>query len=230
MKTLTIGDLHGLADWKKVNPADFDFIIFLGDYIDSHVVDDIEMMNNLEEIISLKASYPEKVKLLLGNHEISYLFSQYRSTGFRYSIAEEVCIKLKNNINLFQVAWQFQNFLWTHAGINSDYYIRKIMPKIMKNDECLDVTLRRLFNEEYPPLFEVGPERGGWDKNSSGGPFWLDKSRLLENPLKGYHQIVGHTPVKTIEYHTPFKNDMDTSVTLCDCIERGDGSFYELEI
>jgi hypothetical protein len=53
---------------------------------------------------------------------------------------------------------------------------------------------------------------------------------LLEKPLQGYHQIVGHTPVKTIEHYLPFEDDPDTSVTLCDSIAQGDKSFYTLEI
>jgi len=73
MKILTIGDLQGLPDWKKANPEDFDLIIFLGDYLDSPIVKDKDMITNLKEIISLKKKNPEKVKLLLGNHEISYL-------------------------------------------------------------------------------------------------------------------------------------------------------------
>lgn len=230
MKTLTIGDIHGLPDWRKVNPDEFDTIIFLGDYVDSYSIEEEAILDNLEEIVSLKNQFPEKVKLLLGNHENSYLFRQYRTTGYMYSIAEQINTILKNNIRLFQVAWQHQNYLWTHAGIHTEYYNQKIAPRVRATDESLAATLEKLFKEEYPPLFEVGPERGGWDYNSNGGPFWLDSSRLIKNPLKGYHQIVGHTPVNTIEFYRPDENDMSTSVTLCDCITRGDGSFYSLEI
>jgi hypothetical protein len=188
------------------------------------------MLHNLEEIISLKTAFPKKVKLLLGNHENSYLFRQYRTTGYRYTIGEKVCALLKNNLSLFQVAWQHKNYLWTHAGIHSEYYTQKMMPQVRKEDENIAATLERLYKEEYPPLFEIGPERGGWNDNSNGGIFWLDSSRLVKNPLRGYHQIVGHTPVETIEHYRPDENDPNTSVTLCDCIDRGDGSFYTLKM
>lgn len=36
MKTLTIGDLHGLPHWKRIDSEQYDVIIFLGDYVDSH--------------------------------------------------------------------------------------------------------------------------------------------------------------------------------------------------
>jgi 3',5'-cyclic AMP phosphodiesterase CpdA len=230
MTALTIGDIHGLTDWKKVDPAEYDIIVFLGDYIDSHEVEDSEMLHNLEEIISLKTAFPKKVKLLLGNHENSYLFRQYRTTGYRYTIGEKVCALLKNYLSLFQVAWQCKNYLWTHAGIHTEFYNQKIASVVLETDETLAATLERLFKEEYRALFEVGYERGGWDEKMTGGPFWIDKSRLLKNPLRGYHQIVGHTPVETVEHFNPYEDDKNTSVTFCDCIGYGDGSFYTLEI
>jgi hypothetical protein len=230
MKTLTIGDLHGHSTWKRINPEDYDILIFLGDYMDSLFVDDDEMVLNLEEVISLKQRYPEKVKLLIGNHEISYLYRPYRASGYRYSIAEKVRNLLERNTELFQLSFQHQQNLWTHAGLHNEYYLQRIMLCIRENDQNLSDTLERLYKHMYEHLFEVGPERGGFGKKAIGGPFWLHSTRLLENPLKGFHQIVGHTPVKSIEHHVPDDHDPDTTVTLCDCIERGDRSFYELEI
>jgi len=230
MKILTIGDLQGLPDWQRANSEEFDRIIFLGDYLDSPIVKDKEMITNLEGIISLKRNNPDKVKLLLGNHEISYLYKKHRATGYRYSIGTKVKKLLSQNLNLFQVAFQIENYLWTHAGIHQEYYTHRVLPFILESDKNLGETLERLFIEMYDPILEIGYERGGWNRKMVGGPFWIDSSRLLENPLRGYHQIVGHTPVTTIERYMPFADDMNTSITLCDCIERGDGSFYELEI
>lgn len=229
MKILTIGDIHGLTAWEKVQPDEYDKIVFLGDYIDSFSVDDKSMLDNFRKIISLKASLPEKVILLIGNHENSYYFPQYRATGYRYGIADEISELIRNNFGLFQVAWQYKNYLWTHAGLHNEYYSSKIAPVMNETDKSISITLERLFREEYRALFEVGYERGGWSQKMTGGPFWIDKSRLIENPLRGYHQIVGHNPVKTIEHFVPDESDNNTSVTFCDCIERGDGSFYVIE-
>jgi predicted MPP superfamily phosphohydrolase len=227
MRTISVGDLHGNDDWQRIRPDNYDIIIFLGDYLDSAFVEDTEMLNNLDEITAFRKAYPDKVKLLLGNHEISYLFPAYRATGFRHYIARQVQTRLKKNAHLFQVAFQYKNYLWTHAGIQSEYYLQKILPQVRETDENLASTLNRLYKEKYSPLFEVGPERGG-GRNATGGPFWLHSTRLLENPLKGYHQIVGHTPVETIQHVNPFENDNDTSVTLCDCIVYGNRKFYKM--
>ena len=230
LKIITIGDIHGLTVWNKLRHEDYNYLVFLGDYVDSFSVDDQVMLDNFKEIISFKTSFPEKVILLLGNHENSYLFPGYRATGYRYGIAEKIFVLLRENAELFQVSWQYKNYLWTHAGIHTDYSRDKLFPQIADENELLSATLERLFKEEYSPLFEVGYERGGWSEKMTGGPFWIDKTRLIENPLRGYHQIVGHNPVITIEHYVPDEADNDTSVTFCDCIEHGDGSFYVLEI
>ena len=153
MKTITIGDIHGLPDWEKVNPADFDFVIFLGDYVDSYTIEDQAMLDNLEEIVTLKNSFPQKVKLLTGNHENSYLFRQYRTTGYRYDVAEEIRGILTRNSDLFQVAWQYRNYLWTHAGIHAEYYDQKIASRVLETDGSLCETLETAIQGRVPCTF-----------------------------------------------------------------------------
>jgi predicted MPP superfamily phosphohydrolase len=229
MKTITIGDIHGLDSWKVINPDKYDRIILLGDYVDSFSITDEPMMTNVHEIIAFKKAYPDKVILLIGNHEASYLDRMYRGSGFRQSISGEMRQLLRDNETLFQVAFQMGNYLWSHAGINQKFYDLKIKPRISDADENLAATLQRLFHERYYPIFEPGPERGGSSKHI-GGPLWLDKSKLISDPLKGYHQVVGHTPVTSLEHYNPYPADPDTSLTFCDCLEYGDGRFLEFEI
>jgi hypothetical protein len=229
MQTITIGDIHGRDLWKTIDPFRYDRIIFLGDYVDSHTVRDEQMLINLRDIIRFRKTYPEKVVLLTGNHEISYLLERYRCSGYRPSIATEVVFLLKTYRALFSAAYQAGDYLWTHAGLRQDFYDKKIRPKILEEDENLEATLNRLFNARHAPVFEIGPQRGG-SPRAIGGPLWLDRSALVRNPLRGYHQVVGHTPVPTLYYHQPYPDDPSTSVTFCDCLEYGDNSFYECEI
>ena len=75
MKTITIGDIHGRSDWQEIDPANYDKIIFVGDYVDSFTVSDIDIITNLLNIIQFKKDNMNKVVLLLGNHDLQYLFS-----------------------------------------------------------------------------------------------------------------------------------------------------------
>ncbi len=229
MKIITIGDIHGLDNWKAVVPEKFDKIIFLGDYLDSFNVGDEQMIKNFSEIITFKKQWFKKVILLYGNHEASYLNPKYRATGYRPSIAKMAEEMLSRHREYFILAWQYKNYLWSHAGIHQGFYDYRIKSSILENDANLAFTLQRLFEEGHPPIFEVGYERGGGRKNT-GGPLWLDKKLLIKKPLRGYHQVAGHSPVNTIKHYFPYPNDPETSVTLCDCLEWGDGKFYELEI
>jgi len=228
MKIITIGDLHGLGNWKNVDPEKYDKIIFLGDYLDSETVGDEDMVRNFTEIIAFKYERFDKVILLVGNHEVSYLDPRYRSTGWRPVLADIVVELLLNYSDVFKIAWQHGNYLWSHAGIHQGFYQQRILSEVTE-DESLSDTLQRLYERGYPPIFEIGYARGGSRKNT-GGPLWLDKKLLIKKPMKGYHQVVGHTPVDTIKHYRPYPNDPDTSVTLCDCIEYGDGKMYEVEV
>ncbi len=130
-----------------MNPVDYDLIIFLGDYVDSFVLDDKSIISNFREIIRLKKKYPKKVKLLIGNHETSYLFPAYRASGYRPSMAKIVVKLLTQNAGLFQLAYQLGNILWTHAGIHQGFYDLKIKSGIIDSDIDLAATLNRLYLE-----------------------------------------------------------------------------------
>jgi predicted phosphodiesterase len=71
MRLLVFGDLHGESRWQQhvENIDRYDYVIFMGDYMDSFTHLDIELIDNLSELINFKAMYPDKVILLLGNHD-----------------------------------------------------------------------------------------------------------------------------------------------------------------
>ena len=73
MRYITIGDIHGRDDWQAINIRNYDKIIFIGDYVDSFEKSDFAILENLKKIISLKKRHPDKVVLLLGNHDVQYL-------------------------------------------------------------------------------------------------------------------------------------------------------------
>jgi predicted MPP superfamily phosphohydrolase len=84
MKHIAIGDLHGRDTWQQVNTKLYDKVIFLGDYVDSHTLSDLVILENLKKIIALKKRPPEKVVLLLGNHDAHYLhYPRFECSGFR---------------------------------------------------------------------------------------------------------------------------------------------------
>ena len=229
MKIITIGDLHGSTAWEKVVPEDWDRIVFIGDYVDSFYHSDDEILKNLLEVIELKKTHPEKIILLWGNHDLAYLFrgkSPHACSGFRYPMLNALADLFDKNRTLFRTAWQVENYLWTHAGIVQQWFKSFIEEQVRTDDQNLAVTLNRLFDAYYLPLFNVSSARGGWQKDS--GPFWADRSETLRDPLLNYHQVVGHTKTGNgiLRY---FSEDSEISVTYTDCLESED-EFFELQI
>jgi hypothetical protein len=227
-KNISIGDLHrsnNILCWKTIDFSLYDKVIFLGDYVDGKNKD--VAAENLLDILNLKLSDPEKFILLIGNHDTQYFIPNSTKTTdfdvFYKDLYEEI---FTNHQQFFQLAFQIDNHLWTHAGITIGWY--KYSAKFQKNqkqDETVADFLNRLLSQEDPCLFDVSFCRGGYSK--VGGPLWADKVEILHKPLAGYHQIVGHSQIENIKTYTNFPEN--TSVTMCDCLWNH-ADFYELEI
>jgi predicted MPP superfamily phosphohydrolase len=227
-RIISIGDLHGRDYWRELalwdNPDKYDHIVFVGDYVDSFDKSNVEILHNLIKIIEFKKKYPEKVILLLGNHDVDYMLATspaefaHRCTGFRPEAFWDLKDMFRRNMRLFDVAFQIDNYIWTHAGIHAGWYEYKIEKYIEIGDENLAYTLNRLFWTNHEMIFDNDIHRGGRQKYA--GILWADKVLLITKPLKGYHQIFGHTAIDSIKHYNK-KNlshlDENTSITNIDC-------------
>lgn len=228
MKILAIGDIHGRNIWKDTNFNAFDKVVFIGDYVDSYDVSDWETYLNLKDIIEQKKAQPDKIVLLLGNHDIQYLhFPDYKCSGFREDFQNDLTALFVDNKALFQVAYQVKNYLFTHAGVSRKWYNEYLdFFKKDKNKSVGDV-LNGMYLEHkaYNALFQTGLLRGG--EALCGGIVWADKRETQADFLFGFHQIVGHSPVPEIE-HIEW-DGLETSITYIDVLRWSD-KFYEIEI
>jgi len=221
MKILTIGDVHGRDLWKKLGDInelllgdfipEYDKYVFLGDYCDSFTIANDKILQNLKDIINFKKRYPNNVELLWGNHEMHYLYhgTRYQCTGFRGTMWFDLNEIFRENYNLFKLAYQCDNYLFTHAGIHKGWY--KFKFEQYDTFDTISESLNYHFDHKLDVLFDIGYIRGGLNK--VGGPLWLDKNLGYKKPLNGYHQIVGHTHINEIK--TYIINN-DTTITFCD--------------
>ena len=227
-KFLVIPDLHGRNYWKKfgdigmllkaeegaagfgVFEPEFDKYIFLGDYCDSFFKTNNVILDNLLEIIKFKEMYLDYVELLWGNHEIHYLYNDHQCSGFRPLAWFDLNEIFRKKRLLFNIAYQYKNYLFTHSGVHKGWFEYKFKP--FDDQKTLAESLNWAFEQNIHEIFDIGWARGGQEK--VGGPLWLDKSLGFKKPLKGYHQFVGHSPVKKIQ---KFNINKNTSITFCDC-------------
>lgn len=232
MNIVTISDLHGRTLWKDLTIDDYDRVIFLGDYTDSYRFDDDTIYANLSDIIQLKRLYPEKVILLIGNHDAQYIhYPNYRCSGFREWAQSELTALFAQNQPLFQIAYQHKTYLFSHAGVTNQWLARLLAThdhtvETNASTYTLADLLNTIHQQPFPiqrVLFEVGPGRGGSDPFS--GPVWADRSETRTDYLTNYHQVVGHTPTdRFLTIGNP-----NSSITYTDILQTRT-AFYEIVI
>lgn len=223
MKTIgVIPDLHEKDIWKTfVSDKTVDTWVFLGDYVDSFDHDDAKCINNLRDIIAFKQSNLDNVILLLGNHDMSYFSQNYRCSGFHpstYPVLHDVYTR--EHKDLFQVAYQQEEYLFTHAGVSKNWYEFNLntLLKFLDEGESLADTLNKIqLSSHQPILHSVSYLRGG--SESFGGITWADK-RETENSLLWYKQVVGHSRVPDIITISPEEHGGKRSITYTDCLDK----------
>lgn len=238
MNILTIGDIHGRDNWVKFThgsqrnydlwklsvesgaPAhstfwkdmpfmQFEKIIFIGDYVDSFRKKNFEILQNLKEIIYFKKALQDRVVLLLGNHDVQYMFPNNECSGFRPEMKFDLSEIFNENLGLFKYAHQEKNYLWSHAGITSgwfNYAIKTIQnPKhrfyliiseFFEKDRTIADIVNLLGEIQSKTMHTVDVYSGGIDAWAS--PLWVRPQILNNWSLEGYNQIVGHTPQEKI--------------------------------
>lgn len=218
LEVLTIPDVHGEIFWKEVaEQAIYDGIrvIFLGDYIDTRNknITPSDCYNNLLKIILLKKMYPDMVTLLLGNHDLAYVFDKFTTTGYQATYALEYQRVFNENWELFDLAWGYQGkkryTLFTHAGLTKSHYENikwdithenSSIYRFFKDSDWQSLTIVEVLNlikNDENLLWEVGHVRRG--QSQTGSIIWADKSELTFEPLEGIDQVVGHTCGYAIE-------------------------------
>ena len=213
-KILIIPDVHGRDFWKepvkKVLEDTNIHITFLGDYTDGyphewesnfdyrqHTVD------NFKEIIELKRQNPDRITLLLGNHDCGYAISDTISSSRmdrkRRSELEEL---FKGNRELFQIAEEHdiagRHFVFSHAGILKGW-VRSVWGGEMESPDfkVVDRLNNAWLDNDWNILDRLGDydTYRGWGGYQYGSPMWSDiRSWVKVTPEETYgFNIVGHT-------------------------------------
>jgi predicted phosphodiesterase len=218
MKITAIGDIHGRIVWKSIIENEtFDKVVFIGDYFDSKEgISGEDQRKNFQEIIHFKKSFPDKVVLLIGNHDYHYLKNVYQTyRGFQAFEQPAIQLVLNEALSneLLQISYRWKNFLFTHAGV-SKLWFKNTFKREFTDQENIDSALNNLFKVDprvYGFMEEIGCSRTGDDEFQS--PLWIRPKSLLLNKIDGVVQIVGHTVRYAIEnlYDVVFIDTLETS-------------------
>ncbi len=117
---------------------------------------------------------------MLGNHDLSYLDSNYRCSGFSESKLWAIKGTDVDLTKLQHYCW-VGDWLCTHAGLSKDF-MNLYNPKNLPIGGFLDdINRDRLYN--------CSPYRG--DRDSHSGILWCDYNEFVDIP--NTKQIFGHT-------------------------------------
>lgn len=135
-KILIVPDVHGSHEWEvaKEKISEVDYVVFLGDYVDSWNNKHPDQEENVKAIFDFKRKNPDKVKLLLGNHDWSY-FSGSREgsncSGHQFNMAALYRALFISNKDIIDLAFECDGWVFSHAGFSKTAV--KLMCDVMHN-------------------------------------------------------------------------------------------------
>lgn len=222
---IVVPDIHGENFWteiKNYNLSEVKKIIFLGDYFDSFTKNYDEQMQNFKDIVNFKEANPDKVELLIGNHDIHYItfngcsgFSEI----FKYQIKSLLSPLIQDGIiKVFHIE---NNVLYSHAGLTKTFLENVVEDFDIKSKNFTDLIdkLNDLL-KVYPSAFEFQKSRkmseypNVYGDNIWQSPLWIRPYSLCADAIEGYMQVVGHTPLNSISIRT---TTAETTVVFTDC-------------
>jgi len=214
MKTVIISDVHGRSVWKLITHMEnADRVIFLGDYFDSHEISTAEQIYNFQEIINFKETsftdsgkpdqHKTEVILLIGNHDYGYFsaIDGTKTAGYQIVSAPSINIILEENKHHMQMAYQFDKFLFTHAGV-SEVFMNDIFGIDEWKIENLVSDLNDLFKYKPQSFMFNTEDMMGYGDYEHQSPIWIRPRSLMKankNIKKQVIQIVGHTKQNQID-------------------------------
>lgn len=190
-KILIVPDVHGRAFWHRALELvdQVDQIVFLGDYLDPYSHEGISFAVAFEEfarILKFKKDNPNKVTLLVGNHDMHYIIKDFMDCSRRNTAMLDQLHELYNsNLDLFDLIHIEDDWMFSHAGVYKGW-----MEKYEFTLE--DLNLKTFLGSHWPALEDLSMYRGGY--NFVGSCVWADIRESVKNELfPGYKQVVGHT-------------------------------------
>ena len=111
-----------------------------------------------------------------------------RYSGYQKGIGYSYGVLFENNLDLFQIAFETDTHIFTHAGLSKTW---------MKNNNCESVNDVNELWKYQPRKFQfTGRDPYGNDKTQ--GPLWIRPEALLDDFWGNKIQVVGHTMKETI--------------------------------
>jgi predicted phosphodiesterase len=234
IRTLIVGDGHD--KWSTILPLvdavvkryTVSRVILMGDLVNDWSVTAHDELNEIRLLTRWINTSKIQVETLIGNHDVYYLLDsgdhrpeteevRSASPGHHYELRGEVKALLSDLNRPLKISTVItvddREFLLTHAGLTkrwADFHLDHA-----QGIRRLNRALNHMYDEyDWADLYTIGPARGGI---SIPSPLWADREELLADPYPDLPQIVGHTPVSSVEEWIRPKGEYRTGWPLIFC-------------
>ena len=181
-RVLVVPDVHGSHEWEvvKTYPKDsYDYIVFLGDYFDSWENKWDDQGENFLNICRFVDEDKEHRKMLIGNHDFSYLSGTRdgsNCSGHQHSKIGVIRSLLTENLDLIDLAFEVDGCVFAHAGF-TNYWVG-----------CMKQHMHQIY-DEWPD-----------DETGNPGKVWDESEWSIQFLNSHWHKLT-HTPGdETFEY------------------------------
>lgn len=208
-RIIVVGDTHGRGFWSFIKDKEkWTKFIFIGDYFDSFDISPEHQIENFRDIIRFKEKHPDKVVLLIGNHDEHYFpfMGDSGTSGYNTGAAPNYGHLLMTYKDLLQMAYSEGNMLFTHAGVGETW----LEANLFEREGTIE-DIRKDAHEIADVVNEVWKHKplsfkfNGWEPtgdNIGQTPVWIRPRSLMRDSTNiieaGITQVVGHTGVTKI--------------------------------
>ena len=224
MKDIIIGDEHCRGKFVNIynkikDDKNIRYIICVGDYFDPYE-DYIltEKLDNFNAIVAI-ARNDNRVKLLLGNHDIHYLIPTGEKSRISYMQFSDLNKAFVDNLDLFQLAVELGDTVVSHAGISPIWIKKWGFTSIEEINDNLVFALNEnsdKYNSDISKTIRLSlryyeGDFSGYGDDARQSPTWIRPASLIEqaNEWNWKIQIVGHTRTDTTYTKDYFLNPLN---------------------
>lgn len=176
MKTLAIGDVHA-KQWMIYEIAElvdlYDKIVFCGDYADNFNTAPTHSLATWRLIRQLHQAYPEKIHVVIGNHDYSYIHPEIagRSSGWNpvtfTLINAPENKKLKNWLLELPVTIKLDGVTFSHAGVTNEWNGKEDVYSLWEDTSPIWARPQqyggRITYKNIPQVFGHNPSKEIWN-------------------------------------------------------------------
>jgi len=171
MKILAVGDIHTkdwIVDEVEKLVGKYDRVVFVGDYADDFGNDGLESLGTWSKLYRLEQAHPDKVKLVLGNHDFIYV-NKTPSLQTGYNAITQLAINSPANKYLrdwllsLPITLEEGGVTFSHAGVAKGWDGTNEMSDLWQDHS--PIWVRPSFGEylQMPQVFGHTPSETCWE-------------------------------------------------------------------